>query len=654
MKYFRLDRLVGLLLIVAVLAVFAQVISHDFITFDDGAYITNNAHVKSGMTRGGLAWAFRSMEASNWHPLTWLSHMLDCELYGLNPAGHHLTSLFFHIANTLLLFLVLRGTTARFWESAMVAALFALHPLHVESVAWISERKDVLSTFFWLLTVWAYAHYCQRPGRGRFVAVFFSFTAGLMVKPMLVTLPFVLFLLDVWPLGRLKLSSDQSGEKSAPPLTKLLWEKVPLLVLSAASSLITVIAQAKGGALLTFETLPLKVRVINTFVSYVRYLERILWPHDLAIFYPHPGQSLPLWQGVAAALLLGVVSFLVVRQGSRRPFLLVGWLWFLGTLVPVIGIVQVGGQSMADRYTYIPAIGIFLMFVWGISELLAGVPHRKLLSACAGTAILLCLSVLTWVQVGHWHNTEALFRHAISVTSRNYVAHTNLGTGLTAKGRLDEAAAEFRKALKIWPSYQDAHNNLGVVLARQGLLKKAVFHYQEALNANPNHLLAHQNMAGALAEMGRLDEAVLHYSKAILINPESGENHNTMGVVLARLNKLDEAVSHLARAIELCPDCPEPHNNLGRILTTQGKLEEAVRQFHTAIELRPGYAEAHNNLGLALFELGTFEESLYHLAAALHFKPDYAKARANLKRLVRLLAERLNADRSSSSKRPQK
>ena len=647
MKHSTVEKLVGTVLIAAVLVVFSQVAWHDFIVFDDGVYVTNNSHVQSGLTGKSIRRSFTSMEASNWHPLTWLSHMLDYELYGLNPAGHHLTSLFFHVANTLLLFLLLRGATGRLWESAAVAALFGLHTLHIESVAWVSERKDVLSTFFWMLTTLAYVDYCRRPGRGRYALILLSFGMGLVAKPMLVTLPFVLLLLDFWPLGRLRLPGRRGGEGIARPIKQLLWEKTPLFLLSGASSVVTFVAQSKGGAISTFEALSLKVRIINAFVSYARYLERMFWPHDLAIFYPHPNNSLPLWQGVAAALLLVMVSVFVGRQRSGRPFLTVGWLWFLVTLVPVIGIVQVGGQSMADRYTYIPSIGIFLMFVWGVSDLLAKVRHRKPLLACAGTIILLCLSLATWLQLGHWQNSETLFRHALSVTKRNYVAHHNLGTAFIAEDRLDEAAGQYKKALDIWPAYPDAHNNLGVVFARQGLLEKAILHYKEALRANPKHILAHQNIANALVERGCLDEAVSHYSKALNIDPDSGANHNAVGVALARLNRPEEAVSHLTRAIDICPDCPEPYNNLGRVLTMQGKFEEAVSHLQSAITLRPDYAEAYNNLGLIFVELGELEQAVYYVAAALHHKPDYTKARHNLRRVIRLISERLGDENMS-------
>ena len=646
-KQRRLEKLAGTILLVAVLAVFAKVAWHDFIVFDDGVYVTNNSHVQSGLTGKSIRWSFTSMEASNWHPLTWLSHMLDYQLYGLNPAGHHLTSLFFHVANTLLLFLVLRKSTGRLWRSFLVAGLFGLHPLHIESVAWVSERKDVLSTFFWMLTTLAYVEYCRRPCRGRYVLILIFFVMGLLAKPMLVTLPFVLLLLDFWPLGRLKLPGSRGSKGIVRPLKRLLWEKTPLFFLSAASGVVTFVAQSKGGAISTFEALSLKVRIINAFVSYARYLERMFWPHDLAIFYPHPNNSLPLWQGVAAALLLVMVSVLVGRQSSKRPFLPVGWLWFLGTLIPVIGIVQVGGQSMADRYTYIPSIGIFLMCVWGVSGLLARVPYRNLLLGCAGTIILLCLSLATWLQLGYWQNSETLFRHALSVTKRNYLAHHNLGTAFIAEDRLDEAVSQYKKALDIWPAYPDTHNNLGVVFARQGLFEKAISHYKSALRANPKHILAHQNIAIALAERGHLEDAVSHYSKALHIDPDSGANHNAMGVALARLNRPEEAVSHLTRAIDICPDCPEPYNNLGRVLTTQGKLKEAVSHLQSAITLRPDYAEAYNNLGLTFVELGELEQAVYYVAAALHHKPDYTKARHNLRRVIRLISERLGDENTS-------
>ena len=634
MKQRTLERVISVGLMVLVLAVLCQVAGHDFLNFDDGTYITKNSVVQSGLSKRGFFWAFTSMEASNWHPMAWLSHMLDCQLYGLNPAGHHLTSLFLHMANTLLLFLVLRTATGSLWKSAMVAALFGIHPVHVESVAWISERKDVLSGFFWMLTIFAYIRYCRRPGHDGYVLILILFSLGLMAKPMLVTLPFVLLLLDFWPLGRLRFPGQQGDKSRANSLGHIVWEKIPLFVLSAASSVVTFAAQSEGRAVTTFEILPLKARVLNALVSYVRYMEKAFWPHDLAIFYPHPGNTLAIWQGMAAGLFLAVISVLVVLQRSKRPFLIVGWLWFLVTLVPVIGILQVGGQSMADRYTYIPFIGIFIMCVWGVSGLIKRVPYGRILFACSGSGILICLSIVTCFQVGHWQDSKAIFRHAISVTNRNHVAHCSLGTAFLDEGRLDEAVIEYKKALDIWPSYPDALNNLGVACVRKGLVKEALTHYDQAIKADPKYVLAHLNMAEALTELGQLNEAVSHYSEALFINPECGSVHNSMGVLLAKLKKMDEAVAHLTLAIDLCPNCIEPHNNLGKVLAYKGDFDGAVRQLERAIELRPDYAEAHNNLGLVFLQLGAVEEAIYHIASALHFKPDYAKARANLRRAV--------------------
>ena len=649
MKRIVLERLVGILLIAAVLTVYLQVVRHDFINFDDGVYVTHNNHVQSGLTGSNILWAFTSMDASNWHPLTWLSYLLDFDLFGLNPAGYHLTNLFFHVVNTLLLFLVLRESTGSLWKSAVVAAIFGLHPLHVESVAWISERKDVLSGFFWMLTILAYIHYSRNSGTFRYLLVFVSFSLGLMAKPMLVTLPFVLLLMDYWPLGRINLPDFRKAPNSkkllisspeiASSLKLLLLEKVPLLILSTASSLITWIAQAAGNSILTFETLSLKVRIINAFVAYLRYIGKILWASDLAIFYPHPVNTLTIWQGAVSALSLLIITAFILMYSVRSPFLLLGWFWFMGTLVPVIGLVQVGSQAMADRYAYLPAIGIYVLVVWGTSKLLADIPFRKPLLAFTTSTFLLCLSIATWIQLGHWQDSETIFRHTIAVTKRNYVAHFNLGTALFAEDKVDEAVGEYTKALKIWPSYPDAHNNIGVALHRQGHMEEAITHYEETLRTKPKHITAHLNMAQALVGIGKLDEALVHCSEAILIDPTYGAAYNIMGIIMAKLNKMDKAVEYLSSAIDLCRKCYEPYNNLGRVLTLQGKFDKAIEHLQKAIELRSDYAEAYNNLGFVLVRVGSLEKALYYTTSALHFKPDYPKARANLRNIVQLISK---------------
>ena len=654
MKTSSKEKFVAIMLIAACLFAFGEVARNGFINFDDGIYVIENPHVRSGLKVENIAWAFTTMYATNWHPLTWLSHMLDCQLYGLNPAGHHLNNLFFHIANVLLLFLLLRNATGRFWESAAVAALFALHPLRVESVAWISERKDLLSGFFGMLTMLAYVHYVRRPSPARYTLTLLLFALGLTAKPMLVTLPFVLLLFDFWPLQRcLSGSRGRPAEdalprfpgNSAPGVGALVLEKVPFLVLSVASSVVTYIAQSKGGAVSSFEVIPLQTRLANALVSYWRYLEKTFWPENLSVFYPHPGSHLALGEIVFAGLFLVAVSVLVLFQARRRPFLVTGWFWFLGMLVPVLGILQVGGQSMADRYTYLPSIGVLLIIVWSLSSLLGRLPHHKTLLAGGFTVIVVSLACVTWVQTGYWKDTETLFGRAAAVTEKNYLAHFLMGDSFSARNKLDMALSEYQKAIAIVPDYADAHNKIGMVFARQGCIEEAIDHYQEALRANPKHTLAHLNMASVLAEQGNLDEAMTHYLQALSMDPDSGAVYNGLGVVMARMQRLDESIYYLSRAVEICPDSPEGNNNFGRVLTLEGDFQAAFIHLFRALELRPGYAEAHNNLALAYLQIGDLEEALYHAAAALHFRSDYEKARANLHQIV----SRLNREQTGKS-----
>jgi protein O-mannosyl-transferase len=643
------ERLIAFVLILGCLIAFGRVAKCGFINFDDGLYVTQNVHVRSGLTLESAAWALTATHSANWHPLTWLSHMLDYEMFELNPAGHHLMNLFLHIANTLLLFLLLRNATGCLWESAAVAALFALHPLRVESVAWISERKDVLSAFWGLLAMLVYVQYARNRSLSKYALLWVLFALGLMAKPMLVTLPCVLLLLDFWPLQRYRFAQAEmlssNGQLPSSPrepgvaIGPLMLEKVPLLVLSTASCVVTFIAQSKGGAVSSLEAMPLKVRVVNALVSYWHYLGKTFWPTDLAIFYPHQGAHLPLWQGITAGFFLVAVSLLVLYQASRRPFLVTGWFWFLGMLAPVIGIIQVGMQSFADRYTYLPSIGIFLMIAWTLGGMAAEHSRYKSLLASGSTAVLLCLATATWLQTGYWKETETVFQRAASVTKNNYLAHTIIGDTLAARNQLDLARREYETALTLWPQNSEAHNKLGLVLARQGSIDEAFSQYEEALRINPRNGSAHTNLATALAEKGELDEAAAHYEEALQIAPESGPAHNGLGIVKARLERLDEALQHFAKAIELCPECSEPHNNLGRALTLQGNLEEAVRQFESAIKLWPENAEAYNNLGLICLKVGALEEALYYFATAIHVKEDYAKARANLDATVLMIAQ---------------
>jgi len=497
--------LVCVFLAVATLAVYWQVESYEFVNYDDDDYISDNSHVQQGLTGDSIIWAFTATHVANWHPLTWLSHMLDCQLYGMNPTGHHLTNVFFHLVNTLLLFLVLEWMTGALWRSGFVAALFALHPLHVESVAWVAERKDVLSTMFWMLTMWAYLGYTKRPGVKRYLLILLFFALGLMAKPMLVTLPFVLLLLDYWPLGRIWLGqsgiehpvANQANIAAKKPRTqvfRLLLGKTPLFALAAVSSVVTFVVQKSGGAVKALEAYPFNIRITNAMVSYFRYISKAIWPQKLAILYPHPGQSLPMWHAALAGLLLVVISTVVIRAGRRCPYLPVGWLWYVGTLVPVIGLVQVGEQAMADRYTYVSLIGLFIIIAWGVPDLTAKYHYGKSALALAAASLLVALMVCSSLQVKHWKNSVTLFEHTVSVTANNPTAHYNLSLALGKKGMLQESMKHSYETLRIRPNYADAHNNLGVALTKQGRLQEAVFHFTEALRINPEYGKARRNL----------------------------------------------------------------------------------------------------------------------------------------------------------------
>ena len=517
----RPDILICLFLVIITLSSYWQVRDFAFNNYDDEAYVTKNQHVRRGLTFEGIIWAFSASHSANWHPLTWLSHMLDVQLYRMNPGQHHMTNLLFHLMNTLLLFLVFRRMTGHVWRSGFVAILFALHPLHVESVAWVAERKDVLCAFFWMLTVWSYIRYVERPGVYRYLVILLFFILGLMSKPMIVTLPFVLLLLDYWPLGRLRYpkSIDSIPIYSNPSIFHLVWEKIPLFILSTASSVVTLLVQQSGGTLGSLGVYSLSVRIANALASYVSYLVKMMWPFHLAILYPHPGM-LPFWKVAGASLLLVSISLMALWVMRPHPWFIVGWLWYMGTLVPVIGIVQVGFQGMADRYTYVPLIGIFIIIVWGVSELVAGWRYKKIVFGTIGGASLLILMATTWVQAGYWKNSITLFERALEVTSNNYVAYNNLGNALAARGKMFEAIGYYSEALRINPDFKEAHNNLGIAFAMLGRIDEAIGHSLEALRINPDFEEAHNNLGIALINKGKIEEAIFHFREALRIRPD--------------------------------------------------------------------------------------------------------------------------------------
>ncbi|MEI9973677.1 MAG: tetratricopeptide repeat protein [Ignavibacteriota bacterium] len=561
-------------LMAAVLTTYSQVLHFDFVTYDDPDYVTANPHVQAGLTLPSVAGAFRTSFAGNWIPLTWLSHMLDYELYGLDGGWHHFTNVAIHGLSAMLLFAVLKRITGARWKSAMVAFLFAIHPLRVESVAWVAERKDVLSGLFWMLTLWSYSTYAVRGGRWRYVCTLTLFSLGLMAKPMLVTLPLILLLLDRWPLRR--------GSK--------LLEKVPFLLAAVAISVVTFLVHDQV-AIAPLDLVPMAPRIENGLISYVVYIFNLLWPVNLAVFYPFPlSLFLP---SVMAGIALAIATIFAVREYGRRPYLAVGWFWYLVALLPVIGLIQTGAQARADRYTYLPSIGLAIAAVWRASEVLSRWPRIRV---ALSSAICAACIVLTWVQVGYWHDSATLYRHAIDVNPDNYVAHFNLASVEEERGDRGAAVAELREAVRIRPYFATAHAELGQLLAKQG------------------------RQPDALAELRRAAE----------LNPNSADTHFRMGSVLGALGHNNDAANEFRAGLRLQPDDPDGHYNLAIALSQSGKLPEAVPEFEAALRSRPDDADARFGLAMALANLDRYEEARAQLEDVLRSKPDFAEARQAL------------------------
>ena len=594
-------RLAGILLAVLTLAVYWPLRHHEFINFDDGLFVTENPVVQAGLTWRGIVWAFT--EAPYSCPLVYVSHMLDVELFDLEAGGHHSMSALFHLANTLLLFAVLRRCTGAIWPSAWVAALFAWHPMHVQSVAWIAERRDVLSTLFWLLTMWSYATFAERPGWRRGAPVFIFLLLGLLVKQMLITLPFVLLLLDVWPLGRLKLDSGWLAR--ARPLV---IEKLPFFALALEFTAAGIFSAQRGGLLPTDVELPLVARLGNAFVAYWRYLELTIWPVNLAILYPHPG-TLPLGQVALATAGLAGVSWWTWHERAARPWLLVGWLLYLGTLVPVIGIVQGGQQALADRYSYVPHIGLFAMLAWTGGEVAGKWPafKRPVILAAVVTAAL-CLPVTSW-QLKYWKDSTTLFGRAIEVTTDNHVARNNLADALMAQGRPEEALTHYREALRLRPHNPVLLNNTGMALFQTGQAALAMQHFQAVLQRNPSDPDAHYNLGLALASQDKLPEAAAQYRETIRHKPTHAPAHNNLGGVLLMLGQSSDAAKHLAEAVRLNPRMVEARLNLAQAFARDGRLPEAADQLLQFVALRPDSMEGLWHLAQVFAKLGRAQDA---------------------------------------------
>ena len=685
------DRLVAgvvcILLTGIVWIAFGQTLHHEFVNYDDGSYVYANPRITSGLTLGNVAWAFTHFRAGNWQPLTAISHMLDCQLYGLRPWGHHLTNVLLHAAAVILLFLALWRLTGNLWASAFVATLFAIHPLRVEPVAWVSGRGDILSGLFFMLTLWAYARYArsERFSPGRYMTVVVFFALGLMCKPTLVTVPFVLLLLDYWPLQRIQ-KSDVRGQKSAvaaplrgalqhrsAPWFHLIAEKIPLFALSAASCVAAILAR---------EVTPGEVhhafaeRAGNAALFYIAYLAQMIYPAHLAVLYPYPKGGPSVIEVVLALLLLLIVSIVLFRWRKTYPFALTGWLWFLGMLVPMIGIVQIGSIARADRYTYLSEIGLYILGTWGTMELYKKPGRKREILSVAALVITGAFITRSYFQGAYWQNSETLWRHAVDVTRNNYIAQNNLAGALLEKGDLNEAITHYRQALDIEPRVVQIQSNLGNALVRVGEVEEAIAHLQKALQIDPGYAEAYNFFGNALMKKGQTEEAISYYQKAVQLDTSYADAHNNLGAAFWRNGQLEEAIAHYKEAVAIQPGSAETQfnlgnalartgdwasaiacyeaalsterdsvkvakvrNNLGGALEKIGKSDEAFEQFTKAVQSNENYPEAHCNLARMLAQQGRRDEAVAHLKEALRLRPGYEQARQQLRELGVTMAE---------------
>ena len=622
----RSDFIVSLFLVAIILTAYWQLPSHEFLSFDDNEYIIKNPHVHEGINWENIVWTFSKTDFGYWHPLTWMSHMLAFQLFGMNPSMHHLMNLFLHISSTLLLFFILKRMTGALWQSAFVAVVFALHPLNVESVAWISERKNVLSTFFWMLTILTYVCYTEQPNFIRYLLSIFVFVLGLMSKPMLVTLPFVLLLLDYWPLNRFTLFQPNDNEHgfrqsiySGSRLTldlRLVLEKIPFLFLSAVCIYLSNLSIQHPGVAISTASVPLKLRIANALVSYVGYIKKMVWPHNLAVYYPYP-KIVPLWEVFVAVLFLTCVTFLAFRSITARPYFAIGWLWYIGTLVPGIGLVQAGlWPAMADRFTYVPLIGLFICMTWGGAEIIGRLPYKKAAFIAIPAIIIPILLAMTELQLRHWQNGVTLFTHELSVIPDNGLAHYELGNAFEQQGDLYNAIFHYSKALKINPNYAEAHNNLGYILAQQKHYKEAIGHYKEALRIKPGYSEACNNLGTAFLFQGNEKEAVYQYYKALKINPNYAGAYYNLGKVFENHANIEKAILFYKNALELNPEMTQALYNLSWILATHadGKYRNGKEAFKTAGKLCKvtQYQQplALDALAAAYAETGKFSEAV--------------------------------------------
>jgi len=630
-----------LALAISVAAIYGQTLGHKFVNIDDPTYVCENPYVRQGLRLEKIAWAMTANHAENWHPLTWISHMLDCQLFGMRAWGHHLTNLLLHAANAVLLFLALWRMTGDLWPSVFVAAVFAVHPLRVESVAWVSERKDVLSGLFFMLTLATYTGYVRHPfSLARYAALLIVFALGLMAKPMLVTLPCVLLLLDYWPLKRLSPlraptrsvgRGDGQGVGAFSGERRfwfLLLEKIPLFVLVAASCVATRIAQTK--AMMSLEAIPMSARIANALVAAVAYLGQLIYPVGLAVFYPHPGGNIAAWKVSGAAMVLIGLTAAVLYDWRRVPFLPVGWFWYLGMLVPVIGLVQVGAHAMADRYTYLPQIGVLVAAAWLMAQWVGADARRRWLCGAASALIVLILMGCSMRQTTFWSDSETLWRRDLACTPGSIMAYNNLGIALIGQGRDEEAAEMFRKQIEMKPNMENAHYMLGVAMAGLGRYDEAIAHYEDALKIKPDFPDVFAKYGDALIAQGRANEGAAMYRRALDLEPNHGPALAGLAGLLADAGRTDDAIEHYRRALEVKSDLPDVRANLGAALADAGRFDEAMQEYRKVFEIAPNHVDAHYNMANALAALGRLDAAAEEYRKVIELQPDSADARNNL------------------------
>jgi len=636
-----IDILIFLFLIISSIIAYWQVQHNDFVNFDDNLYVYENKFIQQGLTHESIKWAFNfsENEETYWHPLTWLSHMMDCEFYGLNPGYHHLTSLLFHISNAILLFIILNSMTGARWSSAMTAAVFALHPLNVDSVAWIAERKNVLSTFFLLLTLCAYIHYSRKPQIGRYSLVIALFILGLLAKPMIVTLPFALLLIDYWPLARFKNkifwpSSQFINNRNilSPPksIKWLFFEKIPMVIL-AFGTIFWVSWSIKISSSANFDqNIPYFFRFSNALISYLRYIGKIFFPVNLSVFYPFP-MKIPIWQITAAITVLSLTTIVIIICYKRFPFLAVGWFWFVGTLVPVSGIVQAGlWPAMADRWAYVPAIGIFIIIAWGISHLVSPLSWRNFILAITSIAIIAPLMILSWFQVRHWQTTLTLFEHALKVDNNNYLAQLEVGNILAEENNIEKAIEHFHESVRANPLYYKAQNNLALGFLRQNRVDDSIYYFKQALKLKPDYVKAHNGLGIALMKKKKVGDAILHFEECLRLNPNHYESKRNLEGAIAEKQKNQMAAQKIIAALKYNPNDSKLYYELGSYLEMNGRLDDAMVQYHKAHTLKPTKIVYLYKLSLGFAEKGSYEEAIESLKQVIELRPNLNSAYYNI------------------------